>query len=103
MLGRFLIAAALAWGASAAAGAEIKVKIGNFTFQPALVTIHSGDTVIWGNEDDIPHTVTETGFGFHSEALDTGDAFAFTFRETGEFTYFCSLHPHMVAKVAVVE
>ena len=103
MLARILVAVTLAWWASAAAAAEIRVKIGNFTFQPVIVILHPGDTVRWENEDDIPHTVTESSFRFHSEALDTGDAFAFTFRDKGEFTYFCSLHPHMVAKVVVVE
>ena len=103
MLARLFLAAALACLASAAGAAEIQVNIGNFTFQPALVTLHPGDSIVWENEDDIPHTVTETSFAFHSEALDTGDAFTFTFPEKGEFTYFCSLHPHMVAKVVVAD
>lgn len=103
MLARLFIAAALVWLVDVAWAAEIKVKIDNFTFQPALVTIHPGDSIVWENEDDIPHTVTETSFAFHSEALDTGDAFTFTFGEKGEFTYFCSLHPHMVAKVVVAD
>ena len=100
---RSLIGAfALAMLASAARPEE--VKIDNFTFTPALITVHVGDKVEWENRDDIPHTVTEKNRGeFLSEALDTGDKFAFTFTKTGEFDYFCSLHPHMQGKVIVVK
>ena len=98
---RTLMAAVLVLCASAAGAAEVKVKIDNFTFQPAEIKVHVGDVIEWENEDDIPHTVTHSEFAFHSEALDTGDRFKFTFTDKGEFTYFCSLHPHMVGKVIV--
>ena len=38
---------------------------------------------------------------FRSAALDTEDKFSFTFDTPGTFEYFCSLHPHMTAKVVV--
>lgn len=98
-----LMAAALVFFASAAGAAEVTVKIDNFTFQPAEIKVHVGDVIEWENEDDIPHTVTQSDFAFHSEALDTGDRFKFTFTTKGEFVYFCSLHPHMVGKVTVLD
>jgi plastocyanin len=77
------------------------VKIGNFTFSPATLTVASGTTVTWTNEDDIPHTVAAKNKAFRSKTLDTDDKFTFTFAAPGEYDYFCSLHPHMVGRIVV--
>jgi plastocyanin len=77
------------------------VKIDNFTFSPATLTVAPGTTVTWSNGDDIPHTVVGKGKGFRSKPLDTGDQFSFVFATPGEYAYFCSLHPHMVGKIIV--
>jgi plastocyanin len=78
------------------------VEIDNFVFTPAELTIKPGATVTWKNDDDIPHTIVAKGRQFRSKALDTGDAFSFTFAEPGRFDYFCGLHPHMVGTILVV-
>ena len=36
--------------------AAVEVKIDNFTFNPKQITAKVGDTVVWVNHDDIPHT-----------------------------------------------
>jgi plastocyanin len=77
------------------------IKIDNFTFRPATLTVTVGTTVTWVNEDDIPHTVVEKDRLFKSKALDTDDRFTYTFSTPGGFEYFCSLHPHMVGTVIV--
>ena len=78
------------------------VKIDNFTFGPAAITVKVGTTVTWTNNDDIPHTVVSTDHAtFKSKVLDTDQSFSFTFTEIGEYPYFCSLHPHMTGKVIV--
>jgi plastocyanin len=77
------------------------VRIANFTFNQAQIAVRPGATVTWINDDDIPHTVTSTTQAFKSKVLDTGDRFSFTFAKTGQFAYFCSLHPHMTGKVVV--
>jgi plastocyanin len=38
---------------------------------------------------------------FKSKILDGDERFSFTFTKPGEYSYFCSLHPHMVGKVVV--
>ncbi|CCD88526.1 Putative copper binding protein (modular protein) [Bradyrhizobium sp. ORS 285] len=78
----------------------IKVTIDNFTFAPAQVTVKVGDTVTWTNHDDIPHTVVSAG-KYRSKTLDTDDSFSFTFTSSGDYKYFCSLHPHMTGMVKV--
>ena len=81
--------------------ADTEVKIDNFTFNPATITVKAGTTVTWTNKDDIPHTVVATAKAFKSKALDTSDKFSFTFTTPGSYEYFCSLHPHMKASIVV--
>ena len=88
-------------GLSPAGAAEIKVGIDNFTFNPKEVRVKAGDTVVWTNNDDIPHTVASPRNSIRSKPLDTGDSFSFTFTTPGDFNYFCSLHPHMTATIVV--
>jgi len=98
-----LISTASAGPASAAAPAAAgpTVKIDNFVFGPAALTVTVGTTVTWINQDDIPHTVVAADKTFKSKVLDSEERFAFTFTKPGEYAYFCSLHPHMVGKVIV--
>ena len=77
------------------------VKIDNFSFTPQSLTVHPGTTVTWVNKDDVPHTVTSTDKKFKSRTLDTDERFSFTFSAAGTYNYFCSVHPHMTAKIIV--
>ncbi len=79
----------------------VKVKIENFTFNPAEITVKPGTTVTFENADDIPHSVVEKDAKFRSKPLDTGENFTMTFKDEGVVTYFCGFHPHMTGKVIV--
>lgn len=78
-----------------------EVRIDNFSFGPATLTVPVGTTVTWTNHDDIPHTVVSTDGAFKSKVLDTDEKFSFTFSKAGTYPYFCSIHPKMTGKVAV--
>ena len=98
--------ACLGMAGRAAVGADLwsankEVKIDNFTFGPAEVTVPVGATVMWANRDDIPHTVVSTDKVFRSKVLDTDQRFSFTFSTPGTFSYYCSIHPKMTGKVVV--
>jgi plastocyanin len=95
-----VIGAMLAFGAVAAQDANV-VTIDNFTFSPKELTVAVGTTVKWVNHDDIPHMVVNADKLFRSKALDTDEAYSYTFATAGSFDYFCSLHPHMVGKIIV--
>ena len=96
-----VFAAATALPAASAHVAETEVKIDNFAFAPQRVVVKAGTTVIWINNDDIPHTVASSAKLFKSNALDTKDKFSFTFTTAGAYEYFCSLHPHMTGTIVV--
>lgn len=80
-----------------------EVKIDNFSFGPAALSVSVGSTVTWTNRDDIPHTVVSADDPkvFKSKVLDTDEKFSFTFTKTGTYAYFCSVHPKMTGKVVV--
>ncbi|HXN53391.1 MAG TPA: cupredoxin family copper-binding protein [Candidatus Acidoferrum sp.] len=78
-----------------------EVKIDNFSFGPAALTVAAGTTVTWTNRDDIPHTVVSEDKVLKSKVLDTDEKFSFTFTKPGTYGYFCSIHPKMTGKVVV--
>jgi plastocyanin len=80
-----------------------EVKIDNFSFTPATLTVPAGTTVTWTNRDDIPHTVVsgDDPKAFKSKVMDTDEKFSYTFTKAGTFTYFCSVHPKMTGTVVV--
>ena len=83
-------------------GSAREVSIDNFSFSPTPITIPEGTTLTWINRDDIPHTVvSDDQQQFKSKALDTDEKFSHTFSKAGTYSYFCSIHPKMVAKVIV--
>ncbi|TQF68296.1 plastocyanin [Rhodococcus spelaei] len=81
--------------------ASTAVKIENFAFDPASITVPVGATVTWTNDDQEPHTVVADGGSFHSPGMDAGATFSYTFTAPGTFTYICSVHPFMHATVVV--
>jgi len=101
----FGLAVLLAFSGGAAAGEKAagpEITIDNFSFGPQAVTVPKGTLVTWVNHDDIPHTVvSEDLITFRSRPLDTDEKFTFKFDKAGTYTYFCSIHPKMTAKVTV--
>src|SRR5438132_13613525 len=71
--------------ANTAEPASAEVKVDNFSFGPATVTVAVGTTVTWTNRDDIPHTIVSTDKVFESKGLDTDDTFSFTCRNAGTY------------------
>jgi plastocyanin len=93
------------FGSTAQQGQEqtVVIKIDNFSFSPANLTVAAGTTVTRINRDDIPHTVVSSDDAkvFKSKALDTDDRFSFTFTKAVTYSCFCSIHPKMTGKVVV--
>jgi plastocyanin len=80
-------------------GAQVVLK--GFAFDPETVTIKTGESVTWTNEDSANHTVVGDSGGFESGSLANGDAFSFEFDTPGTYAYHCSLHPSMKGTVIV--
>ena len=78
------------------------MTIDNFAFNPKTISVPRGSRVTWRNRDDVPHKIqSATGRFAASPLLDTKATYTVSFDESGEFPYFCSLHPVMQGKVVV--
>ena len=82
---------------------ERQVSIDDMEFDPDVVHIDRGDTVMWENDDNIDHTVTSSSgpFFFASGILDPGDDYEVEFNTSGTYYYYCSLHPEMRGTIIV--
>ena len=90
-----------ATGAHEHHGGVVEVDIWDFFFDPALLSVAPGTTVVWVNRGAHPHTVTAFDESFDSGVLMPGDAFAVTFGGSGRVWYFCEIHPSMMGSVTV--
>jgi plastocyanin len=89
-------------GGAAATSAPGDVSIDNFAFNPKTLTIPAGSKVTWRNKDDVPHRIQSTNNKFQpSPVLDTKGVYSIDLKESGEYPYFCSIHPVMVGKIVV--
>ena len=74
---------------------------------PATLNISAGTTVIWENNDAAAHLATSgTPDGgpdgvFDSGMIMGGATYEYEFSETGEFVYYCLVHPWMVGTIVV--
>ena len=88
-------------GAPARKPATHAATIEGTSFQPATLTVHLGDTIVWTNKDPFPHTVTSKTGGFDSGAIQPGKSWKFKLTKKGDFEYICSFHTTMKAMLRV--
>ncbi len=102
--------ASFCFNVNPAAADTHEVKMGTDTgmlkFQPETITISEGDTVKWVNNKMAPHNVvfSDDKVKSHKQLVfSPGDSFETTFKEAGEYSYYCEPHrgAGMVGKVVV--
>ena len=77
-------------------------------YEPMHLDITKETVVIWENQDDYGHTVqSQDNAGnvipiFNSDILLTGQTFQYKFDESGNYQYFCTLHPWRVGTISVI-
>lgn len=79
------------------------VEIKGFKFSPAILTVKSGDRIVWKNLDVTPHIATDEAGAWNSGNLNNGDAWSLIAGAPGESSYICAYHPAMQGKIIVVE
>jgi plastocyanin len=81
-------------------------QIGQIYYDPELIQVPIGTTVVWENTDNAMHTVTSGNpqdgpNGIFDSMISAGDSFKFTFNSPGKEDYFCIVHPWMIGSVEV--
>lgn len=80
---------------------QVTVNILNSQYQPASIKVISGQTVVWKNNDSVPHTVTADDGSFNSGVISPGGTYTRTFSNDITRDYHCTLHPTMKGTVTV--
>jgi plastocyanin len=101
--------AAVQPAAPASNGIVKKVVIQQRAFDPDIITIKAGTTVVWTNEDPISHRVVHLPELpsdkelFHSEPISTGGTFSYTFQTAGRYYYSDPQHAGGRKSLVIVE
>src|SRR5678815_4741379 len=67
------------------------VEIKQMKFQPAELVVQKGDTVVWINNDIVPHDVTEeSSKAWTSSLLPVGQSWSLVVNQSSD--YYCSIH-----------
>lgn len=83
-------------------GAAATVKIADFKYGPAEVTVKTGGRVTFANSDSASHTATaDRGGGFDTGSLAKGASKGVVFAKAGTYAYHCAFHPFMHGTVTV--
>jgi len=73
----------------------------NLSFDPPQISVPTGSSVFWTNDDSIQHTVTSDEGLFDAGPISPGNTFENTFDSAGEFGYHCAIHPFMTGVIIV--
>ena len=87
--------------AALAAGKTHTVTIEGLKFNPERLEVAAGDTVVWTNQDVVPHTVTASRAKVESGEIAPGKSWRFVAKKKGEMPYICRIHPTMKATLVV--
>ena len=75
------------------------VVIRQLAFLPETLAVSVGDTVVWTNEDIVPHTATAGNAAWDSGRLDRGQSWSLEIQAPGAVGYSCLFHPAMRARL----
>ena len=81
---------------SAASAAQIRVRVQNFTFQPATINAHVGDMIIWRFVNGM-HTTSSTSVPAGAQTWNapidsTHTQFRYRLQVAGTYQYQCNFH-----------
>jgi plastocyanin len=76
------------------------ILIKGFAFVPDHLIVSADDTVVWKNEDIVPHTATGKGV-FDSQEIGSMKSWTYKTTRKGKFPYICMYHPTMHAELPV--
>jgi len=83
-----------------AAGKDAVVTIANMRYGSIPAGLKVGDTIVWKNNDSVPHTVTARDKSFDVR-LNPKQSKRMTLTKSGSFAFYCVYHVQMRGTLAV--
>jgi plastocyanin len=86
-----------------AAGGRVELKIHNFAFVPANLTVKPGTVITVTNLDQTAHTATSTATppAFDTGTLQPGQSKTIKLEKPGRYSYYCQFHAFMTGTITV--
>lgn len=76
------------------------VIIKQMQFNPAILNVSKGDTVVWINQDLVDHDITsDANKLFYSDTLKVGKSWKYAVSDSA--SYHCSIHPSMKGQIVL--
>lgn len=80
--------------------ASYTVEIRQMKFQPEVLVVQKGDTIVWINNDIVIHDVTEeSNKAWTSSLMPVGESWSLIVNQSAD--YYCSIHVVMKGKLIV--
>lgn len=76
------------------------IHIEAFAFQPPQIIVSPGDTIVWVNQDIVPHFLNIGEDQWQSPVIEGGQSWEMVVDQTGRFAYICVFHPKMAGAFA---
>jgi len=90
-----VLAAVPGCGSHARHAVARQVVIRSFAYDPADLAAAPGDTVVWVNEDIVPHTATSAQAGWNTGSIAPDSSARVVLGRRSFGPYACSFHPNM--------
>ncbi len=71
------------------------IQIEAFAFQPTQITVSPGDTIVWVNNDIVPHFLNIAEGQWQSAVIEEGQSWEMMVDQAGSYAYLCAFHPKM--------
>ncbi len=68
-----------------------------FAYEPARLAVAPGDTVVWVNQDVVPHTATAANRTWDTGSIGPDSSASAVLEPQGIGPYGCTFHPQMRA------
>src|SRR3979411_2952369 len=81
----------------------VRISIQHISYLPNKVTVPTGSTVMWTNDESDGTTHTVEGGDLNSGDLTPGFNYQHTFTKAGTYVYHCKFHIYMEGTVTGVE
>src|SRR5437588_12311426 len=93
----------LVLGEVVVADASVRISQEGRAFNPKVMTVAIGDTVLFGNEDDFIHQIYVKSDSFNVDTAESypGNTLPVMFTKRGTFEVHCHIHPKMGLVVTV--
>lgn len=102
--GKVLVYVAQAPGTFPPPGAHVSMDQKNLVFLPFLLPVLQGTTVDFLNSDNVRHNVfSPDGEKFNLGTWQQGEIKSYTFKQLGDYSILCNVHPEMEAHVLTLQ